>query len=616
MKKAGWLPMTSRGDRPAGPAAPWPESAAAPSSTGEDGADGLDESAPAMPGFELVGHVTFRGSVVIAGRRIGRPALGFHDDRGEAVAPDLVVASPSGAATAFLALWHGSRTMRRVDLGTGGDDGRVELPPAAGGRDALVSVLRELGEGLAPLLDHFAADPAWTAAIAAAVPEAPAGFMRAGGEIRTAAAVEGAGGLVVGWAVAAPGGRLRLIDGDGAVLSLDDAERWADPAVPEAITGHFGCYAREAGFLIARPVPVRTGDDLRLIWSDGRRALTIAEAPWSEAPVDPIEFARSSLAVATARIGFGARLERHDAPLIEALRQRAETWAAGIAADRRVFGEAPREPRVSVVVPLARRHEPVADQMLEISEDPWFLERVELILVVADPAIDAALQRDAAELYETYRVPFTLVRGRAARGFAAAVGLGVAESRGRSVLVLGSEVVPMEPGWLERMADLLDSSETIGVVGARLLSPDGAIRHDGLDHRWDDVAGCHFVHRPGTGFEPPEDGTGGSDSVRPAVGETCLLVRRATFEAVGGFDPAYLSGEFDAADFCMKVRATGAEVRCVTDVTLVDLDRRPFLPEGSDGFRRDLVLLDARRYERRWHDAIVALGERNGGEAR
>jgi GT2 family glycosyltransferase len=112
--------------------------------------------------------------------------------------------------------------------------------------------------------------------------------------------------------------------------------------------------------------------------------------------------------------------------------------------------------------------------------------------------------------------------------------------------------------WLEALLEFSQQAE-IGVVGAKLLSKDGRIRHAGtiLGLGADGIAGDSLA-----GF--PADTSyhfGLATDVRncSAVTGSCMMVRRDVFDRVGGFDEEVPSG-FDDLDFCLRVRRQGFRI--------------------------------------------------------
>jgi GT2 family glycosyltransferase len=95
-----------------------------------------------------------------------------------------------------------------------------------------------------------------------------------------------------------------------------------------------------------------------------------------------------------------------------------------------------------------------------------------------------------------------------------------------------------------------------GVVGARLLYPDGSLQHAGVLLGVEPVAGHAFKHQLPA---EADRGTGGSRITRnySAVTAACALLRREIYHAVGGMDEKHLAVAYNDVDFCLKVAALG-----------------------------------------------------------
>ncbi len=93
-------------------------------------------------------------------------------------------------------------------------------------------------------------------------------------------------------------------------------------------------------------------------------------------------------------------------------------------------------------------------------------------IIVVDNASSDGSAVAIREHFPEVRV-FALVRNR---GFAAAVNLGLRASRGRSILLLNSDV-EVDEDLLAGGARILDENSQVGVVGAALVHPDGRAQH-------------------------------------------------------------------------------------------------------------------------------------------
>ena len=138
-------------------------------------------------------------------------------------------------------------------------------------------------------------------------------------------------------------------------------------------------------------------------------------------------------------------------------------------------------------------------------------------------------------------------------GFAGAVNLAADQARG-AYLVLLNDDTEVEPLWLEHLIETAERRPLSGAVGSTMLFPDGTIQEAG-SILWHDGSTL-TVGRGLAGdsrrydFERQVDfASGGS-----------LLVRRATWEALGGFSPDYFPAYYEDTDLCLRIRQLGEQV--------------------------------------------------------
>jgi GT2 family glycosyltransferase len=137
-------------------------------------------------------------------------------------------------------------------------------------------------------------------------------------------------------------------------------------------------------------------------------------------------------------------------------------------------------------------------------------------------------------------------------GFGPAANLGAAHARAEHLLLLNTDAF-VRPGWLEPMRETL-RDPSVGAVIPCYLHPDGSLQDAGALLAQD---GTVFVYGDGEDSELP------SYRFRRVVDSgaaACMLMRRAVFEALGGFDPMYAPAYYDDADLCMRIAEHGLTV--------------------------------------------------------
>ena len=162
------------------------------------------------------------------------------------------------------------------------------------------------------------------------------------------------------------------------------------------------------------------------------------------------------------------------------------------------------------------------------------------------------------------------------------------KATGFYLVFLHDDVWPQKPDWLTNLLAIAQRPE-VGVVGARLVYPSGAIQHSGI------VAGM----AGGAGY--PGRGLYQSDYWRwldytrnvTAVSSACLVTRKQVCESVGGLDDAFRS-DLAAVDFCLRVRQAGFEVVVEPRACLIHEERDRVQPSSEE---QEVFL-------KRWHQIL------------
>lgn len=181
-------------------------------------------------------------------------------------------------------------------------------------------------------------------------------------------------------------------------------------------------------------------------------------------------------------------------------------------------------------------------------------------------------------------------------GFGVANNLGAAYAVGRHLLFLNSDAF-VHPGWLPPLLATLEADETVAAAAPRLLNLDGSLQLAGaLLTR----AGATVVY--GDGDDPGQPQYGFARSVDFSAG-ACLLVRRAAFNEVGGFDPSFGLVYFEDADLCLALWQRGHRIVYEPRSTLTHVGGG-----GSEPSRLvlQLALRNRSLFERRWRALLAS----------
>jgi GT2 family glycosyltransferase len=206
------------------------------------------------------------------------------------------------------------------------------------------------------------------------------------------------------------------------------------------------------------------------------------------------------------------------------------------------------------------------------------------VVVVDDASTDST-----AELLGRYGDSIRWLRLTENGGFARACNEGAAASRGELLVFLNNDTEP-QPGWLESLERYAAEHPAAAAVGAKLVYPNGSVQHAGVV-----IGQDGYPHNLYAGL--PADHPAVSRSRRlQAVTGACLLIRRAAFERLGGFDAGFVNSLEDV-DLCLRLGEIGAEVHYCHESVLIHLESAS--RGRQDGFERSVAL-----YRERWRDRV------------
>lgn len=199
--------------------------------------------------------------------------------------------------------------------------------------------------------------------------------------------------------------------------------------------------------------------------------------------------------------------------------------------------------------------------------------------VVAHPyeviVVDNASQDGSPELVAADYRWVHLIRSKRNLGFAAAVNLGAASATGDTLVLLNPDTV-VHPGAVDALARAAATRPGHPAYGGRTVGLDGVADVHccwGLPTLWSTVCfglGLTTAFRGSRWFDPESLAWRGRQTTGevPGLSGSFLLVRRSTWEALGGFDTRYFMYSEDADLFRRVARRQGRLPLFVADATV------------------------------------------------
>jgi GT2 family glycosyltransferase len=242
----------------------------------------------------------------------------------------------------------------------------------------------------------------------------------------------------------------------------------------------------------------------------------------------------------------------------------------------------------SIIMPLFNRVELTGQCLVKLAEVTQGMT-YEVILV------DNASSDGTAALLSSLGGDVQVIRNAENRGFAAACNQGARAARGRHLVFLNNDTIPL-PGWLGPLLAELDADQEISVVGSKLLFADDTIQHAGVVFTRDLPIPYHVFYRAAASAPAAN-----KRRELQCVTGACMAVRRTVFESIGGFDEGFVNG-YEDVDFCLKVRQRGEKVVYQPQSTLYHL-------ESQTPGRKDHDQANGRRLLERWGEMWWHIGD-------
>jgi len=223
------------------------------------------------------------------------------------------------------------------------------------------------------------------------------------------------------------------------------------------------------------------------------------------------------------------------------------------------------------VVMVSWRTGPVLDAALRAALSASDVDEVVLVNHGNPAAVEAKLDALAAS-----EAKLTLVHTRANLGFARGCNIGAEAARGDRLFFLNPDTVLLD-GAAARLAETGELQPTPWIVGARVVYPDGREQRGGRRGALTPVSALTsftgLSRLPGVSRVAPDLHREGEpapvvDVAMPVVSGAAMMIDRAGFDRLGGFDEGYFLHVEDI-DICRRAAQAGGSVRFEPRATVV-----------------------------------------------
>ncbi len=285
------------------------------------------------------------------------------------------------------------------------------------------------------------------------------------------------------------------------------------------------------------------------------------------------------------------RIGRKDAPLLHPV-----TLALPVLPDKftayHVAGTVGPETAaiaVSIVIPVYNKFSYTDTCLRSLSADISKLD-VEII-VVDDCSTDAETWQNLSEIsgIRAIKNPQNL-------GFIGACNAGAAAAKGEFLVFLNNDTA-VQAGWLDALIATFGARPDAGLVGAKLVYPDGRLQESG-GIIFNDGSGWNYGR-----FSDPNDPQYGFVREADYCSGAAIALRKSLFDQFGGFDTLYAPAYYEDTDLAFKVRQEGLKCYVQPASLVVHFEGISSGTDLSSGIKR-YQLINQEKFLARWGEVL------------
>jgi len=247
-----------------------------------------------------------------------------------------------------------------------------------------------------------------------------------------------------------------------------------------------------------------------------------------------------------------------------------------------------KDPDVSIVIPAHNKIN-VTYACLAALLLAWNKASFEVILV------------DDASTDETARIEdlvsgITVIHNAEAQRFIRACNAGAAQAKGKYVVLLNNDTEPTT-GWLDALIDAFDRFPDVGLVGSRLLYPDGSLQDAG-GIIWSSGDPWNYGNR-----QNPHDPRFTYARQADYLSGAAMMTTKAIWDSLEGLSSYLEPMYFEDTDFAFKVRDAGYTTWYVPSSVVYHYEGMTSGTDTSSGFKR-YQEVNRPKFKRKWAKAF------------
>jgi O-antigen biosynthesis protein len=241
-------------------------------------------------------------------------------------------------------------------------------------------------------------------------------------------------------------------------------------------------------------------------------------------------------------------------------------------------------PLVSIVIPVYNKHLYTFHCLASVLANT---DEVSYEVIVVD---DQSQDETASMLAKMQGI--RVITNQSNQGFIHSCNAGASAARGEYLVLLNNDTEP-KPGWLRSLLQTFRDFPHAGLVGAKLVYPNGVLQEAG-GIVWQDASAWNY----GRNQDPNQPEYSYCRQVDYCSG-ACLMIATDDFRKLGMFDAYYAPAYYEDTDLAFRVRAAGKQVYYQSGATVIHFEGITSGTDTNTGIKR-YQTINHQKFQERW----------------
>lgn len=245
-------------------------------------------------------------------------------------------------------------------------------------------------------------------------------------------------------------------------------------------------------------------------------------------------------------------------------------------------------PDISIIIPVHNKHLYTFTCLKSIHENS--AESTYEVIVVDDASTD-----ETSKMLNNIK-GITVIHNMENKGFIYSCNAGANAAQGRFIVLLNNDTI-VTRGWLNALTNTFSDFPDAGLVGVKLVYPDGKLQEAG-GIVWQDASAWNY----GRSDDPEKPEYSYCRTVDYCSG-ACLMIKRQDLLDLGLLDDYYTPAYYEDTDLAFRVRKIGKKVYYQPAVTVIHFEGVSSGTDVTQGTKR-YQTVNHEKFYRRWRETL------------